>query len=145
MAYTGASDMAPNPLSLDVVGRVGEPIRVNKEKAKTGRSILLKASEAIYKNGARDKRRATYFSALKEFFDRSQFFCARPSCFGKPHAQDPARRPNARCDFIEAEIRVFNELSESCDRDQHPFSDLFSFLGSFFKSHKSFSSERSVA
>jgi len=42
MAYTGASDMAPNPLSLDVVGRVGEPIRVNKEKAKTGRSILLK-------------------------------------------------------------------------------------------------------
>ena len=84
---------------------------------------------------ARNKRRPTYFSVLKEFFDRGQFFCARPSCSGKPHAQDPARRSNARCDFIEAEIRVFDELSES--RDQRPFSGRFSFVGSFFKNHKS--------
>jgi len=96
-----------------------------------------------HRDSVRNKRRPTYFSDLKEFFDRSQFFCARPSCSGKPHAEDPARRSNVRCDFIEAEIRVFDELSES--RDQHPFSGRFSFLESFFKSHKSVSSERAVA
>ena len=57
---------------------------------------------------------------LKEFFNRSQFFWARLSCSGKPHAQDPTRRSNPRRDFIEAEIGVFDELSES--RDQRPFS-----------------------
>ena len=43
---------------------------------------------------------------------------------------------NARRNFIEAEIRVFNELSESCD--QHPFSGSFSFLGSFFEAMNPF-------
>jgi len=91
----------------------------------------------------RETKTPNIFSGLKEFFDRSQFFCARLGCSGKPHAQDPGRRSNARCDFIEAEIRVLNELSESCD--QHPFSGRFSFLGSFFKNHKFVSSKRAVA
>src|SRR5262249_25933263 len=89
---------------------------------------------------ARNKRRAAYFSGLNEFFDCSQFFCTRPRCSGKPQAQNPASGSNARCDFIKAKIRVFDELSES--RDQRPFSGRFFFLGSFFKNHKSVSSER---
>jgi len=91
---------------------------------------------------ARNKRRPTYFSGLKEFFDRSQFFCVRPSCSGKPHAQNPARRSYARGDFIEAEIRIFNELSEPCD--QRPFCDLFSFFRVPNKSHKPFHRKETV-
>src|SRR5438105_586202 len=78
-------------------------------------------------------------SALKEFFDGSQFLCVRPGRPSKPHAQNPARCSNARRDFIEAKIRVFNELAESCD--QCLFAGLFSLLGACNKSHKSVPSD----
>jgi|SRR6516225_4283481 len=83
------------------------------EEAREARCAVVSDTRATTTIRARNKRRATYFSTLKEFFNRSQFFCARSGCSGEPHAQDPARGSNTRCNFIEAEIGVFNELSES--------------------------------
>jgi hypothetical protein len=77
--------------------------------------------------------------AFKEFFNRSQFFWVRAGFPSKPHAQSSARRSNARRNLIEAQIRVFNELPESCD--QRLFAGFFPFLGACSKTHKSVSSE----
>ena len=90
--------------------------------------IRFELTASRFSTGRETKERATYFSGPKEFFDRSQFFCTRPRRSGKPHAQNPARRSNARCDFIEAQVRVFDKMSESCD--QRPFSGRFFFFGS---------------
>jgi hypothetical protein len=103
-------------------------------------SILREITCASGLRQSRHQGDAHAHSVSKEFFNGSQFFCVGLGLPSKPHAQDPARRSNTRCDFIEAEIRVFNELSQSCD--QRPFSGRFSFLGSFFKNHKSVLSEK---
>src|SRR6516225_12063883 len=89
---------------------------------------------------SRNKRSATYFSPLKEFFNRIQLFCMRPSPPSKPHAQNRGGCSNARRDFIEAKIGVFNELLESFD--ECLFAGFPSFLGARNKVHESVLSER---